>query len=189
MYKEINISTLGGMSLGNPGAAAVILPAVIQGIATLVPIFVQIFGGGKKDQWSSMSWSQKHEFVRQGLIVATSAVLQGKANSVEEVMQTLIAQVELDESWSKWKRLNPDFYGMIQEAQQEVNTAKSGNLNYSYKYIPPVVLQSYRKALQKAALFNFNSPVTLMVIGSLTLLGFAYYKYRQKNEQRRLENV
>jgi len=75
--------------------------------------------------WSSYSPLQKQEFVKNALLKAVRMVLAGEAVNVEDVLRSMIAKVELGESWQEWKRKNPGFVHNMKQAQHDVDTANN----------------------------------------------------------------
>lgn len=76
--------------------------------------------------WSAYSPLKKQELVRSTLVEAVQMVLAGEAITVEDVLRSAIAKVEIGESWQEWKSKNPRFVTMMHQAQHEVEIA--GNL-------------------------------------------------------------
>lgn len=104
------------------------IATVIAAVAALVPVIVNAFSSAPKDTWSGWSQAEKQEYVRQGIIAAKEMVRQGQAATVEQGMMTVIAQVELDESWEVWKQRNPTETQWIYQAETEMQAElASGN--------------------------------------------------------------
>ena len=111
-----------------------VITALIGAIAALVPLVVK-WVGNKQDQWSKWPAATKNEYVRQGLIVAADAVLKGRAQSVEQVLQPIIAQVVKKDSWQQWLSKNPYAVTMINEAKAEIAAAKNHQCKKEFSYV------------------------------------------------------
>lgn len=124
------------------------IAAAITAVAALVPFLVKAL---KRDDWSKMSKGEKEQFINEGLIVARESVKTNQAQSIEQVMQQLISQVEKNESWNTFKHRNPWAVAMIEQTQMEMDAIK----------------------VQQAGLLSGN------IIGwalLLSALGFAWFK-------------
>jgi len=75
--------------------------------------------------WSAYSPLKKHELVKNTLFAAVKMVLAGEAASVEDVLRSAIAKVEIGESWPEWKSKNPGFVDMMHQAQQETDSVNN----------------------------------------------------------------
>ena len=165
MNPQQNILSVGELNL-NQSQGLGWVGVLIAAVASVAPMVIKAFQKPPKDEWSSWDIPAKAEYVTQGLKVATNAVLSGKASDVEQVLQPIIAQVELDEDWPTWKRRNPAFVQMIQQARMEVQQAKQGNYSTNFQFVDS-------NAVAQAGMFN-NSKATWIIIGLLFTAGLAY---------------
>lgn len=117
------ISFAGNESEGNGEVGWV--GAVVALVAALVPLVIKWTKGAPSDQWSGWSIPEKVAYVEQSLIVSKKAVIEGQVKSIDEAMQTLIAQVETNESWAEWKAKNPVFIPWMEQAQADVNSSSN----------------------------------------------------------------
>ncbi len=113
MYKEINIP-----AVEQPQTLGFIQFLIIPAGVFAYKYFKK---KGKKDAWSSMSWSEKEEYVRAALKQAILNYVQGDVVSVENYLKQAIAQVEHDESWGLWKSRNTYYVQLMNEATKEAN--------------------------------------------------------------------
>ena len=78
-----------------------------------------------RDPWSKMSYNQRDNYYKDLLKQGCSAVLNGKASSLEKFMQEKIIDSKIySKSWSKFKRKSPSTYGNIFDAQNELVAAQ-----------------------------------------------------------------
>jgi len=143
---------------------------LVSAIAALVPLVVKAFSNNDKDQWNKWDSATQLEYVRQGLKIAVNSVLTGKAQSVEQVMQPIIAKVESD-SWMQWSTDNPMAMQLIQQAKTEIANIKQGNYSANYQFVDPKVLQTYKK--MNAGFFSGSTTTWVIIVGLLTI-GIAY---------------
>jgi len=165
MNPQQNILTVGEINLIQPQGLGWI-GVLIAAVASVAPMVIKAFQKPPKDEWSSWGIPAKTEYVKQGLIVAANVVLSGKANDVEQVLQPIIAQVELDEDWPTSKRRNPAFVQMIQQARTEIQLARQGNYSPNFQFVDS-------NAITQAGMFN-SSKTTWIIIGLLVTAGIAY---------------
>jgi len=168
MNNSSNILLYGNNTKQNEGLGWV--GVLVSAIAVLVPLVVKAFNENDKDQWSKWDVATQMEYVRQGLKIAVNSVLTGKSQSVEQVMQPIIAKVESD-NWMKWSIDNPRAMQLIQQAKTEIANIKQGNFSANYQFVDPMVLQTYKK--MNAGFFN-GSTTTWVVIIALLTIGIVY---------------
>ena len=165
MHPQQTILTVGELNLNQPQGLGWV-GILITAVASVVPMVIKAFQKPPADEWSSWSTAVKTEYVKQGLKVAANAVLSGKANDVEQVLQPIISQVELDEDWPTWKQRNPAFVKMIQQARTEIELARQGNYSSGFQFVDS-------NAITQASMFS-NSKTTWLIIGLLLTAGIAY---------------
>ena len=132
--------------------------AVVGLVASLVPLIIKWTKGDPQDVWSGFSSSEKIQYVNEAIVVAKEAVRQGQANTIEQSVQVLIAQVELDESWDEWKSKNQSLVVLINQAQLDIESE------------------------QKNSLASLGSGNIVLWALLFSVLGYGFYKYR-KNKQ------
>ena len=141
---------------------------LISAVASLAPLVIDAFKKPPVDQWSSWDDQTKETYVRQGLKVAVNAVLTGKATSLEQVLQPIIARVELDEDWPTWKNRNPFAVHLIQQANNELAMAKQGNYSTHFEFVDKSNLPMLHAGMLSASTF------TWVIIGMLLAGGIVY---------------
>jgi len=161
------------------------LSAMIGVLANGIPALIQLFKKQPSNVWLEWSWDERIKYVEQGLLVATTAVLTGKATIIDDVMAPLIAHVDTGESYADWKRLNRyHIIPLMNEANRELDQARrilaSGkSLNgYYFRYINLGMIENVKKQQSvsnnvMASLFSGNS---IFVLLALAFAGFAYKK-------------
>lgn len=94
------------------------IAAVIGLVATGVTILVSKLAE-KKQGWDGWTQQEKQQFVREAIMVGKEAVRQGKAPSVEAVVQQLVSEV-WPGNWQIWKESNPTETNWIRQADQQM---------------------------------------------------------------------
>jgi hypothetical protein len=152
------------------------LSAIIGAASSAIPFVSRLFG--KKtppDVWHEWTWDERKQYVKESLLLATSAVLSGKAISIDDVMKPLIARVD-NEPYANWKRLNRyHITPMMNEADAELMQAKKmvrlgiSFDNAYFKYISPEMIDVLKK--DNATLSSVFSGSSWVVVFGLAVAG------------------
>ena len=154
------------------------LSAIIGATASAIPFVAGLFKKKRPaDIWHVWTWEERKQYVKESLLLATTAVLSGEAMILDDVMKPLIGKVD-KEPYADWLRRNRyHITPMMNEAEAELAQAKkmaqSGMSfkNTFFKYISPDMIDALNKRnTGLASVFHGVSLTTILLLSSAGLL-------------------
>ena len=154
------------------------LSAIIGATTSVIPFVASLFRKKQPaDTWHVWTWEERKQYVKESLLLATTAVLSGKAMILDDVMKPLIGRVD-KEPYSNWLRLNRYYIiPMMNEAEAELEQAKKmlksgiSFKNTFFKYISPDMIDALNKRnTGLASVFQGVSLMTILLLSAAGLL-------------------
>ncbi len=152
-------TTLSGAELG-------IIDDIINAAGSLTSLLIHVFKRPPADTWSIWDFAEKTKYVTESLQVATTSVITGRSISVTNVFRELIAKVELNENWEKWKKNNSSFLMALFEANDEVQQYRTSGYTRYMQFINP---QMINRVLHPAAAPT-TTTATASIIGNKSVV-------------------